>query len=275
VEYKIATGEPVFILMDGKMELADSLRDSFLNFWGEHLKIVPSAKGVLVSLPLMYSDGWHVELSLIQLTPDKWLLSDQGKTLSLLLESGAAIEKRKYKDIIARNCSFYQFSQEGLNLEKIIENPLLAVADIQIFAEGLVALSHNVPAGDVKRTINSEQIVNQAISSYFYDRHLTPQEHYKLSGRIEKEIVVDYYFEVKQPLALQSVNRSKDLLPYMEQWGYRWLDLHSSHPEIKRAMIYDPDNQKWDNQSLEIGKAVCDYFLPFSEADVLDEVLVA
>jgi hypothetical protein len=260
--------------MNEKMELTDSLRNSFLNFWGEHLKIVPSSNGFLVSLPLMYSDGWHVEISLTQITPKQWLLSDKGKTLGLLLESGVGVEKKKMKEIIRSKCSFYQFSQQGLNLEKVIENPF-SVADIQIFAEGLVALSHHVPVGDVKKTINSEQIVNQAISTYFYDRHLTPQEHYKLSGRIEKEIVVDYYFEVKQPLALQSINRSKDLLPYMEQWGYRWLDLQSSHPEIKRAMIYDPDNQKWDHQSLEIGKAVCDYFLPYEDAELLDEVLVA
>ena len=59
------------------------------------------------------------------------------------------------------------------------------------------------------------------------------------------------------------------LLPYMEQWGFRWNDIHRRHPSLLRAMVYDPDKQEWDETSLRIGREVCELFCPYFETETL------
>jgi hypothetical protein len=49
----------------------------------------------------------------------------------------------------------------------------------------------------------------------------------------------------------------------MEQWGFRWRDLHDAHPRLVRVMLYDPAVQEIDATATAIGEAVCDYFGPY------------
>lgn len=47
-----------------------------------------------------------------------------------------------------------------------------------------------------------------------------------------------------------------------------------AHPNLVKAMVFDPDNQKWDAASLRIGEKACDVFTPYTEADeALDAAL--
>ena len=60
---------------------------------------------------------------------------------------------------------------------------------------------------------------------------------------------------------------------YIEQWGFRWWDAKRHNDKLARAMIYDPDNQQWDDESLRIGKNVCEIFLPYFETDDIKKAL--
>lgn len=246
--------------------LARSLRTSFAGFWNEQLQVEAIPDGVVVSPPLLYADGWQVTVYLEQLTPRQWRLSDKGATLGMLSDAGLNLSQAKIATIIERQSAFYGFAREGLQIEKLLRFPF-AVADIQIFAEGLVALSHLAPKVPKQILPSAEGLIEERIASFFYNRHLTPLRRHKLEGQVEREITVDYYLEAPRPLALEPVTRNKDLLPYMEQWGWRWTDLKNRHPNMIRAMIYDPDNQQWDESSLNIGRQVCDIFAPYTETD--------
>ncbi len=59
----------------------------------------------------------------------------------------------------------------------------------------------------------------------------------------------------------------------MEQWGFRWIDAKEADPQLVRGMIYDPDNQTWDEESLDIGRAHCEIFRPYFEVALVSEDL--
>jgi hypothetical protein len=242
------------------------LRESFASFWNDQLKIEAVRDGLIVSPPLLYADGWQVVLFLKALTPSKWLIHDGGEVLGRLADAGISQVQSQFSAIFEQQAQFYGFEQDGLILQRVIDYPF-QIADIQIFAEALVALSHQAPKIQKEVRVNTEQLIEQRVNSFFYNRQLQPKRRFKLEGQVEKSITVDYYLEGSHPLALQPVNRSQNLLPYMEQWGWRWTDLKNRYPEMKRVMVYDPDNQKWDRASLNIGRSVCDIFVPYTETE--------
>ena len=140
--------------------------------------------------------------------------------------------------------------------------------DIQIFAEALVSIAHLFYR--IEPEITSQNVADDAVQRVFGKRSLQPKRNVLLSGKLEKRIRVDYFLSGKRPLALEVVKRRKDVLAYMEQWGWRWTDLHENNPTLLRAMVYDPDNQQWDEDSLTIGKAVCEIFCPYFEQDTIE-----
>lgn len=258
-----------------KTQLIKTLRTSFAEFWQEQLQVEPVSDALAVSPPLLYADGWQVTVYLEPLTPTQWRITDRGATLGKLIDAGLHPEQGKLAKEVKEQSSFYGFDRDGLQVEKILRFPF-DVAEIQIFAEGLVALSHLSPKVPKEILPQTERMIEERISAFFYNRHLTPLRRHKLAGLVETEITVDFYLEGPSPLALQPVNRTRNLLPYMEQWGWRWTDLKNRHPDMIRAMVYDPDNQQWDEASLNIGKQVCDVFTPYSDTDeALSAVLTA
>lgn len=255
--------------------MTDSLRKAFGEFWDDQLRIEETPQGLVLALPMMLSDGWQVVLHLEKLTPTKWLLSDNGEILGKLSESGVNFQQGKLLSVLEAQSRFYGFEQNGLQLQRVVDFPFNP-ADMQIFAEALVGLSHLLPKVFKEIKISTERLIEDRVSSFFYNHKLEPKRRYKLEGLVEKEIVVEYYLENNFRLALQPVHRSANLLPFMERWGWRWTDLRHKDPEIKRAMLFDPDNQDWDEASLNIGDSVCDIFVPYTETEeVLGRMLMA
>ena len=221
------------------------------------------------------SRGWQIELHLMPITATKWLVSDCGRTLGLLDDAGKSIAAAATKDWVDTQARFYGFKREGLVLQKVTPYPFDPV-DLQVFAEGIAALTHAAPRQQAVAALNTARVIEDRIGNYFYRRHREPKRNFKLNGSIESAIAVDYYLEDKRPLALQAVSRSSNLRPYMEQWAWRWTDLRNAHPNLIEAMVFDPDNQAWDNEALKLGERVCDIFVPYYEAeDALDARLVA
>lgn len=246
--------------------MIETLRNALTSFWNEHLHIERCPEGWVLCLPMMYSDGLQVIIYLRQVTPNKCLLSDQGATLSLLSEANVSLKGSSFTKILASQAKIYGFEQMGLQLEKVIDLPVQA-ADIQIFAEGLVSLSHMVPKQEKAYRANVEQLMADRLHAFFYNRKLEPKRRYELAGRVEKKITVEYFVENHHRLALQPISTTTNLLSTMERWGWKWTDLRAADPSIIRAMVYDPDNQPWDEASLNIGQSVCEVFVPYTESD--------
>lgn len=254
-------------------DLFDGLRDALTTFWDGQLQIESEGHGLAVAMPLMDSSGWQVVVHLAPFTPGQWILSDQGATLGMLDNSGKGPDGKGLREAVASHGRIYGFERDGLVLQRTVRFPF-DPAEIQIFAEGLVALSHLCPKRTGAVGANVSKRIEDRISRYFYDKQWTPKRHHKLAGVVETAIEVDFYLEGVRPLALQPVGRPRHLRNYMEQWGWRWTDLKNANPNLIKAMIFDPDLQHWDDDSMRIGEEVCDIFVPVYESEeALDGLL--
>ncbi len=251
------------------------LRDVLTTFWDEQFRVETTASGLVAALPLMDASGWQVVVHLDPLTADRWVISDRGETLGKLDDAGRNPASVGTRELVASQCAFYGIERDGLNLRKILSHPFDPV-EIQIFAEGLVAVSHLRSKRPIEVGINPTHRMETRVAAYFERQRWTAQRHHRLTGLIEREVVVDFYAEGPRPLAIQPVGRNRHLRDYMQQWGWRWTDLGRAHPELIKAMVFDPDNQDWDPASLRIGGEVCDVFVPYTEAEeALDAALAA
>lgn len=241
----------------------DGLRAALVSFWDAQLQIEPEGHGLAVAMPLMDSSGWQVVVHLAPLAPGQWMLSDQGATLGMLDESP---DGKRLREVVAAQGRVYGFERDGLVLQRTVRFPF-DTAEIQIFAEGLVALSHLFPKPKAAVGAHVSQRIEEQISRYFYSKQWNPKRHHKLTGVVETAIEVNFYLEGVRPLALQPVGRPRHLRNYMEQWGWRWTDLKNAHPELVKVMVFDPDLQQWDHDSMRIGEEVCDIFVPLYEAE--------
>jgi hypothetical protein len=116
------------------------LRALLTSFWDEALEIERNSKGLLFTMPASYPDGWQVVLELSQVTPKGVRLSDRGKTLSWLAGQGQNTATDAMKHHLQRLCAEHSLTEEHGVLCRWLELPLDA-SDIQVFAEGLVAVS--------------------------------------------------------------------------------------------------------------------------------------
>lgn len=253
-------------MRDVLKDTRDGLREALTSFWDGQLQIEPEGRGLAVAMPLMDSSGWQVVVHLVPFTPGQWILSDQGATLGMIDDAGKDPDGKGLREAVASQGRLYGFERDGLVLQRTVRFPF-DPAEIQIFAEGLVALSHLCPKRKDTVGNHTSQRIEERISRYFYDRQWTPKRHHKLAGVVETAIEVDFYLEGVRPLALQPVGRPRHLRNYMEQWGWRWTDLKNAHPDLIKMMVFDPDSQHWDNDSMRIGEEVCDIFVPVYESE--------
>jgi hypothetical protein len=172
--------------------------------------------------------------------------------------------------LLTERKTIFELQQDGFELQRGIRLPVDGL-DVQLFAESLVSIAHLVYRFEAVQP--SESAADKVLRQVFKERDLTPRENVEIDGEIEKRIRVDYLVENTRPVACQVVRRRAPLLPYMEQWGFRWSDLHRRNPRLMRAMIYDPDKQEWDETTLNIGRQVCDLFCPYSETHTIHEFL--
>ncbi len=251
----------------------DLCRKALQRFWQEQLAIEETAEGLVMALPVSYPDGWQVIVHAEKLAPAQAVLTDRGRTLGWLFEEGVSLERpdsRAYA-LFEKRKSAYGLEQTGLELQKPVKLPLSG-ADVQLFADGLISVAYlcyraepaappcNAAAAGVQRFLEAHKI--------------KAKRHHQLEGKIEKKIEVDFYVENGSASAIVAVKRTRRLIDSMEQWAWRWTDLRRKHPEIKRAMVYDPDQQQWDETSMAIGDAVCHVFCPYFDTDRLSSLLL-
>jgi len=253
-------------------KLGDQCRTALREFWNDSLEIESSRDGIVIALPLMLPDGIQVVIELRQVSSNAAVLSDRGEILSTLVGQGLNIEASKVQSILAERIATFDLERDGWELRKALRLPLNGL-DIHLFGEALVSLAHLIYRHDPEPA--EENVADRVVQKVFEEHHLQPKRNAILEGRLEKRIIVDYYLNRGPGLALEVVNRRNLLLPYMEQWGWRWTDLRRQHPRLIRAMVYDPEQQPWDSTALEIGRSVCEVFCPYFEREKLSHAFAA
>jgi hypothetical protein len=240
----------------------ENCREALRRFWDDQTDVVGTSRGVAMALPLMYPDGWQVQVFLEPVSVSRAKITDRGQTLKRLQEAGVNFDAGQTKVLLDEKKRVFELQHDGFELFREIHLPLEGM-DVQLFAESLASIAHLVYRYEPYTP--SESPADRTLQQVFRERQWQPKRNFELDGELEKRVRVDYYIETREPLACQVVRRRAPLLPYMEQWGFRWADLRRRHPTLRRAMVYDPDKQEWDETSLRIGREVCDMFLPYFE----------
>ncbi|MCY4156857.1 MAG: hypothetical protein OXF66_05425 [Gammaproteobacteria bacterium] len=126
--------------MTSATDLKAELRGLLNGFWNEALEMEPLPEGVAFTMPMSYPDGWQVTMELRQKTPAGFYLSDGGKTLAWLLGQGQNIAADAVQGHLRRLCSEHAIEEANGVLYRWLQAPLNPL-DLQVFAEGLVAVS--------------------------------------------------------------------------------------------------------------------------------------
>jgi hypothetical protein len=246
------------------------LRALLSSFWDTVLEIETTPRGLLFTMPASYPDGWQVVLELSQITPKGFRLSDRGKTLSWLAGQGQNTGTDVFRHHLQRLCGEHGFEEENGVLQRWLEAPLDAI-DIQVFAEGLVAVSRLEILNDHRAA--EEEVADSTVQRIFSDAGLSPIRKHRLSITPEREVAVDYFVELRRPLALQILRTKTDFSGTMEKWGFRWEQLKSNYPGLAPIMVYDRNSQIIDPYSLHIGETKCELFCSYDETDRIHETL--
>lgn len=259
------------ILMIGDIQLSQtSLRGLLTSFWNESLEIETTARGLVFTMPVSYPDGWQVVVELSQKTPKGFYLSDRGKTLSWLCGHGQNVHTDAVKTHLQRLCAEHFISEENGVLHRWLPSPL-DPTDIQVFAEGLVAISRLDILNDHR--LAEENIAETTVQRVFHDAGLEPERNHKLNVTKDRTVTVDYYAKLKRPFALQLLKTKTDLPGTMEKWGFRWHELKKSYPGLAPVMLYDRNTQLIDSYSRHIGETECELFCGYDETDRVHRIL--
>jgi hypothetical protein len=251
---------------------AKACEESLSRFWSEQLRVKEADGGLLVALPLLYPNGVQVVLTIKEVSQTDAILSDNGEVISALNGYGIDIgSKSVTRELLEERVSAFEIQRFGMELQKGIKLPLDGI-DIHLFGEALVSISHLIYRHEVDSA--RSQHVYYSIRNLLLNNDISfkEKEDANISGKIEKSIRVDFLTGNGSPkLACKTIERRGRMRDYMEQWGYRWTDAKEQHPHLIRAMFYDPENQKWDDETLNIGRSVCEVFEPYFESERISQ----
>ncbi|MCY4281422.1 MAG: hypothetical protein OXD47_10460 [Gammaproteobacteria bacterium] len=256
--------------MKGVTDLQVELRELLNGFWNEALEIEPLPKGVAFTMPMSYPDGWQVTMELCCKTPVQYYLSDRGKTLSWLLGQGQSVGIDAVKDHLSRLYAEHAIEEVDGVLYRWLQAPLDPI-DLQVFAEGLVAVSRLDILNEHRMA--EENVAEKTVNRVFEDAQLTPKCHHKLNITYDRGVFVDYFVNLAKPVAIELIRNKNDLPGTMEKWGYRWRELRKSYAGLTPVMLYDRNTQIIDSYSARIGRNDCDLFCGYDETDRIHQVL--
>lgn len=250
----------------------ETCMEALAAFWRAETRVEKTREGLVIALPLLYPDGWQVVVALEQLTARDVRLSDKGRTLGALAELGLNWERSaKYnRALLDERLKAFELQQDGFEIASTVRLPLQGL-DVHLFGEALVSIAHL--AYRIETSQHQQSAADAAVRRMLEAGKSRFQERATINGRLERGIRVDYLVQNKGAMAVEVVKRQGNMLPYMEQWGWRWTDIREGNPNMLRAMIFDPDKQDWDDTALSIGRNVCDIFCPYYEANSLEEAL--
>src|SRR5690606_12267373 len=140
-----------------------------------------------------------------------WQLAQTGQNID------AEVTALRLRELI----DAFKLQRDGWDLFRFIPWPA-AGADVHLFAEALVGISHLAYLHDP--TPKLPNVARQTVEKIFRERAIEPKTKHGLEGRVEKRIVVDYFASPYRSVAVQVLARRGAVTSYMEQWGFRWRD---------------------------------------------------
>lgn len=247
-------------------------REALAQFWTEQLRVEQTRDGLLVALPLLYPNGIQVVLAIKSVTPHQAILTDRGETVASLGAAGIDLQLPRNSELLDDKIKSFELQQNGLEIQRAIRLPFDGI-DIHLFGEALVSISHLIYRHEMMtpRALHVYNAIRGLLVKYNFN--FLEHEQAVIAGEVEQRINVDFLIKDRHSIACKTVERRGRMREYIEQWGFRWWDAKRRNNKLARAMFFDPDNQQWDDESLRIGKNVCEIFLPYFETDGIKKAL--
>ena len=191
---------------------------------------------VVISFPVHFSGFHRVEITVTQVNPDHFLISDGAKTIEELKNSGYPINSRLKKrlETISRSAKL-----------RIVNDYLVSESDasslgasIQRFLEAAKTIGD---AYLVQRIYppRDTNLLNQ-VGQFLQSQQVPYQTKHSLRGRIENH-TVDFYFPPNGVPGLALSVMSNPTRMAAEAWAFKSSDIRLENQRTKVGVIYDTD----------------------------------
>ncbi len=218
----------------------DNLKLSLLRFYDEQLQCNRTAEGIHIAYPLLLPNGWQVSFSIYENeTMVSYELSDNGLIHNYLENYFSHLPKIS-KTIIKQKCEFYgmELLENGI-FRKIMTNKIVP-AEIQLFAEGLLAVSYLIYRYEKRSRMNNEPF--ETVREIFIQNSFSIETNIDLCGKHYKKIHADF----KHGNSVLRVINNKDPLSSLQITAFQFNDYKLANTKARRILIYNPD-QNWDS----------------------------
>jgi hypothetical protein len=244
-------------------KLIDLAIGKFFDFYREDLESeVLDENNVIISFPIHFSGFHRVEITVTQVTPNHFLISDGAKTIEELKNSGYDINSKLKKrlEIISRSAKI-----------RVVNGYLVTESDstnlgssIQRFIEAAKTIgdAYLVQRSYAPRETNLLNLV----SLFLTEQQVPYQMKHNLRGKIENH-TVDFYFPPNGVPGLALSVMSNPTRMAAEAWAFKSWDIKEENERTKVGVIYDSETA--GDNSKAILKHSADLSVPSNEIQEL------
>jgi hypothetical protein len=222
------------------MSISTEVLDAYVNAQRELIQFEDVDKdNCVVSLPLHYSAHTRVELSVTRISKDRFLLTDQGQTLSELKDSGHPVGSRLY-DRVQEIVRIWRIDLDGVSLVKMCRRKELGTALHELGeAAKTIGDAYLIPR-DRETDPRVEESLKDQVRHEFQREQYFYREQQDVPGRIETAgHRVDFYIPPNgsKGLALEVLINPNKL--QAEAWGFRARDMKDANQGLLVGFVYD------------------------------------
>lgn len=251
-------------------------RSALTDFWNHVTAIETIDSGLVLSLPLLMSDGWQVSIYINNEKNGYVSLRDMGQMDSWLRGHGVDIDRagviaNERKTLMQK----FQIFEDERGYFKMFPLPLDA-KEIQLFGEFIVSLSYLVYKSRRDKSGAFRQAYQSVASLAFrLPCKCTQNRRYKTPYR---EINVDFslMFTSKDAL-IQTFDQMSSAQDSMELWSARLreiADYASNDREMKTIMVYNEDVCNLKSDVIKVAEGRGNFVVPSHRSDELESYIM-
>lgn len=222
------------------MSISAEVLDAYINAQKELIEFEDVDRhNCIVSLPLHYSAHTRIEIAITQISANRFLLTDQGQTLTELKDSGHPIGSRlmdRVQDIIR----IWRVDLDGISLVRMCNRKDLGKSIHEIseaaktIGDAYLIPRETEPDPRVEESIKDRVRRTFRKGKYFY------REQQNVPGKIENAgHRVDFYIPPNgsNGLALEVLINPNKL--QAEAWGFRARDMKEADQRLRVGFVYN------------------------------------
>ncbi|MCD6222008.1 DUF1828 domain-containing protein [bacterium] len=251
------------------MKIEERIKEKYIIALKENIKTEKIGGEIIFSLPFYISGGHFLEISVTPLQGNYIKLSDKSRTIGDLFLSGLNIKgknERRIKEIIKRfNLQInenYEIIAAGKMEEagKIIHQVILAAIQI-----GSLEILREIKLYKEEKIVrNVRKIIEETKIPFKYGPRAI------LPGKELQTIQFDFLIENGNLRAIKTIDRKTGIDTYVEAWAFKLDDITKIYRDIRKIIIYNPENNQWYKYSNILEKRA--ETIPFDKKEIIKAI---